>query len=186
LHLSFWFALTSTEAPLRIYCDTSTLLHNIRHADPKSQRERAAITQLAEKHPLFRSLVVLREVTSTHEETQRECLIVDYEALKPVPRDEKVLGICTQTDQHGGFFGQPLVSDVQDEEIRQELIDRGLTRQDATHIAQAVYNDCDVFLTRDEDTIIKPHGQWLENRFPPLKVRLPSQLLEELRSLPGQ
>jgi hypothetical protein len=87
------------------------------------------------------------------------------------------LGIHTQTDQYGGFVSSPLISDVQDEALRDELINRGLTRRDAEHITQAICNGCDVFLTRDEGTIIKPHGQWLESRFPGLKVWLPSQLL---------
>lgn len=178
--------MLGTGVRLKIYCDTNTLPGNIRHADQKSQDELAAMKQLDEKYLLFRSRVVLREVTNTRDETQREYLIVDYESREAVPRDEKVHGIHTQTDQYGGFVGQPLVSDVQDEAICHELIDRGLERRDAQHITQAICNDCDVFLTRDEETIINPHRQWLEKRFPTLKIWRPSELLEELRSLPGQ
>jgi hypothetical protein len=47
------------------------------------------------------------------------------------------------------------------------------------HITQAVCNDCDVLLTRDVKSIITPHREWLEKRFPKLKVRLPSELLAE-------
>jgi hypothetical protein len=54
----------------------------------------------------------------------------------------------------------------------------------AEHLVQAVYNDCRVFLTRDEDTIIKPHWQWLEQRFTNLRIRLPSELLNELAAAP--
>ncbi len=172
-----------TEAQLKIYCDTSTLPHNIRHADQKSQGELAALKQLAEKHSMFGSLVVLRELMNTTEQTQQNNLIVDYKALEPIPKDEKVHGFHTQTDQYGGCVTYPLVSDVQDETLRNELIQRGLKSRDAEHITQAICNSCDVFLTRDERTIIKPHRPWLETRFPTLKVRLPSELLEELASL---
>jgi len=52
----------------------------------------------------------------------------------------------------------------------------GLEQRDAEHITQAVCNNCDVFLTRDEDSIITPHRHWLEQKFPGLKIRLPSEL----------
>jgi len=70
-----------------------------------------------------------------------------------------------------------MISDVQDEAIRSELIAHGLEQRDAENITQAVCNDCDVFLTRDERTIINPQRAWLEQRFPKLKVWLPSELL---------
>ena len=168
---------------MKIYCDTSTLPHNIGHADQKSQVELAALKQLAEKCSMFGSLVVLRELMNTTKQPQQNKLIVDYKALEPIPKDERVHGFHTQTDQYGGCVTYPLISDVQDETLRNELIQRGLDLRDAEHITQAVCNGCDVFLTRDERTIIKPHRRWLEARFPALKVRLPSELLEELASL---
>ena len=53
----------------------------------------------------------------------------------------------------------------------------GLDRADAQHITQAVCIACDVFLTGDRKTIIKPHPAWLEARFPNLKIRFPSELV---------
>src|SRR5262249_31729049 len=113
--------------------------------------------------------------------TQRDHLIIDYKALNRVPKDEKRLGFNTHGDRYGGFFSAPMISDVQDEVLLKELIDRGLEQRDAEHIVQAVCNDCDVFLTRDEKTIINPHGQWLSQRFPKLKILLPSELLEIIK-----
>lgn len=69
---------------------------------------------------------------------------------------------------------------IQAEKLRAELIERGLEQRDAEQITQAVCNSCDVFLTRDKKTIIKPHRAWLENRFPTLKVRVPSEFAAEL------
>jgi hypothetical protein len=49
----------------------------------------------------------------------------------------------------------------------------GLTRKDAEHLTQAICNHSDVFLTRDEKSIIK-HRAKIEARFP-IKVRKPSE-----------
>ena len=170
---------------MKIYCDTSTLPHNIRYADQKSQLELAALKQLAERYSMFGSHIVLYELMKTTAEIQRNNRIVDYKALEPIPKDEKLLGIRTQTDPVGGFVNCPIISDVQDDTVRDELIKRGLEQRDAEHITQAVCNDCDVFLTRDEETIIKPHRPWLEKRFPNLKVLLPSELLELIQAATG-
>jgi hypothetical protein len=53
---------------------------------------------------------------------------------------------------------------------------------DAQHLTQAICNKCDVFLTRDVKTIIKPAGRWLEQEYPPLRVRLPSQVVAEIEA----
>jgi hypothetical protein len=160
---------------LKIYCDTSVLPHNM---DQKTQlEERAALKQLAEKYSMFGSHLIHYEVMNTPDVTQRENLIIDYKALEPVSKDVKIYGFQAQADQYGGFVCYPLMSDVQDEKLRNELIGQGLEQRDAEHITQAVCNDCDVFLTCDVSTIIKPHGQWLEQRFPRLKVWRPTQLL---------
>ena len=129
---------------------------------------------------MFGSLVILRELMNTTKQTQRDYLIVDYQALEPIPKDEKLLGFYMQTDQYGGCITNPMFSDVQDEALREELTRRGLDLRDAEHITQAVCNGCGVFLTRDERTIINPHRAWLETRFPTFKVQQPSELLAEL------
>src|SRR5262245_54019722 len=165
---------------MKIYVETSCLRHNIRHDDPKSRRELAALEQLAERYSLFGSRITLREVMTTTEKAQRDALILDHEALQPIPKDEKPVGANNQSDQYGGFISYPLVEDTQDDTLRSELIQSGLEPKDAEHLTQAVCNDCEVFLTRDERTIINPHRQWLEKRFPNLKIRLPSELLNAL------
>jgi hypothetical protein len=53
----------------------------------------------------------------------------------------------------------------------------GLEQRDAEHITQAVCDNCDVFLTGDEDSIITPYRHWLELRFPSLKICSPSELV---------
>ena len=177
--------MTATHA-ISIYCDTDTLLHNVRHEEAKTLRELAALKQLLaerddKRYSMLRSRVNLRELMATKDDDRRQRLLDDYEKLEPIPLDEKVLGFYILSDQLGGQSTIPLVSDVQDEHLRDRLMRRGLGARDADHIAQAITNGCGVFLTRDESTIIKPHRQWIETEFPNLKVRLPSELLEELR-----
>ncbi len=169
-------------ADMKIYVETSCLRSNIRHSDPKSQKELAALEQLTERYSLFGARLTLREATATANKTQQDSLILDYKALQPIPKDERVLGFNSQSDQYGGFISNPLIADCQNETLRQELIEHGLEFKDAEHVTQAVCNDCEVFLTRDEATIINPHRPWLEQRLPNLKIRTPSELLHELAS----
>jgi hypothetical protein len=168
------------EGELKIYCDTSALRHNIsRHNDETSQRELAALNQLVEKYPLFGSHLVRYEAQKTKDEIRRGYLIIDAEALQNVFNDEKLLGFNIQISQYT-CINSPIISDVQDEAIRAELMKRKLKQRDAEHITQAVCNNCDVFLTRDKG-IHKRHD-WLEQRFPGLKIRLPSELAADLLS----
>ena len=79
----------------------------------------------------------------------------------------------------GGSVTNPLVSDVQDEELVQKLRrDFTLSLEDAQHLAQAISNKANVFLTRDEEHFIKQRLA-IESQFK-IKVRLPSELLSEI------
>jgi len=60
-------------------------------------------------------------------------------------------------------------------------LQRGLTPDDAHPLSHAICNHCDVFLTHDIHSIVKPYRQWIEERFPKLKVFLPSELLQWLK-----
>ena len=108
--------------------------------------------------------------------------LAEHAALKPILKDEKLLGFNATSGPYGGFTCHPIIADVQDETIRNELIAKGLEPRDAEHITQAVCNNCDVFLTRDEKSIIIPHREWLENRFPKLKIMRPVALVAFLDS----
>ena len=171
---------------MKLYCDTDTLLHNIqRHGDQNDvRREMEGLEELLQRRrtgtlTIYRSRVVLRELERTADEDQRARLRADYESLEQIPQDERVLGFNNVIDLHGCSSCYPLVSDVQDEAICSELQAHGIDLGDAQHITQAVCNNCDVFLTRDEGTIISQRA-WIEERFPGLKVRRPSELLDEL------
>ena len=156
---------------MKIYCDTNTLFNNI-----NEQKERVALERLLACHRagsivMYRSRVVLRELMSTRCISQQQKLVADYESLPQIPDDEKLLGFSYHNDQYGGSFAFPLISDVQSEEIYSEIRKKRLEDRDAEHITQAICNECDIFLTRDYRTIIKPHRAWLETRFFPIKIR---------------
>ena len=164
----------------KIYCDTSTLAPNIR--DPKSLPELAALEQLRMlyqegKCTLLRSHIARGELERTKNDGLREQLKADYELLEGILQDEKVLGFHADYDHFGGAISYPLVSDIQDSKIFEEIyeeIKRRVSgardfqvRRDAEHLTQAICNGCDVFLTRDYKTIIGPMREWLEHKYPP-------------------
>ena len=127
---------------LKIYCDTNTLPANIR-----DEKELEAIKELERRGmPMFGSHIVPYEAMNTKNEVKRKQLSNEHGALTPTPKDEKLPGFHTLTDRYS-FFSWPMLSDVQA---------RGLKLRDAEHITRAVCNECDVFLTRDIKTIIKP------------------------------
>jgi hypothetical protein len=107
-------------------------------------------------------------------------LLGDFLRLVPVANDEKVLGFDSiQTDPFGGFVANPLVSDVQDECLVEKLETQlGLPKPDAQHLAQAISNNADVFLTRDEEHFISQR-RTIEAQFK-IRIRLPSEALAEI------
>jgi hypothetical protein len=174
---------------IKIYADTNILRANLaRHPDDaNSRQELTAMDELLAMKAsgqipieIFKSRVSRKEVERTNKPEQRAKLQSDLDALQQIPQDERILGFNIQSDRFT-FISFPLLSDILDETIYQELIQRGLEPDDAHHISHAICNDCDVFLTHDMDSIVKPHRQWIEQRYPKLKVSLPSELLQWLK-----
>ena len=167
---------------LKVYCNTDALLSNAM-TEPL---ERKAVEVLVAAHEqgiivLHRSSRSRVEVMDTADPDRRQRLLHDDEQLARVSKDERLYGFQTQDMGSLGFISSPLMSEVQNDALCHELESRGLGRSDAQHITQAVCNECDVFLTRDRKTIIRPHGAWLASRFPALKILLPSELVTQLQ-----
>jgi hypothetical protein len=172
---------------ITIYVDTSAFQSNAaQHStDPKSVANFTAMQtlnrwQLPGRYRLHVSNLNYQEISKTNNPTQMAKLREDYDAFGKVALNERLLFFSTAFDQRGGFVCSPIMSDIQDEPTRDELIKIGLTRDDAEHISQARANNCDYFLTRDEDTIIKYRDE-IERRFP-VKVRTPVEMVKELQS----
>jgi hypothetical protein len=173
---------------IRIYNETSALESNIRHPDDKTVAELAAVRILKDADAAGRvklegSNVNRREVDATANVGQRASLTREQQALSPILKDELFLGANTQYDQLGGFIANVFVSDTQDDNMRDRIIAMGVRqKRDAEHLTQAICNGCDYFLTRDKRTII-PYRDAIEAQYPPIKIRLPMELVEELTAM---
>jgi hypothetical protein len=111
------------EPRLRIYCDTSTLFHNMKGDDVSGELK--ALERLLEyrsqgKLVMYRSRVVLSEIVATKDLEQRERLVADYDVLDQIPHDERVVGFHNQWDKFGGV-SYPLVSDIQNDKLYLEI-----------------------------------------------------------------
>lgn len=126
---------------------------------------------------MIRSNVVLREIEKTSDTKLRDHLVSDFLKLAPVQLDEKVHGFSNELDQYGGHISNPLVSDVQDEQMVTELLNIIKQRKDAEHLTQAICNKCDIFLTLDGELLKK--AEELTRKFG-IRVLSPSQLAEEM------
>jgi hypothetical protein len=110
---------------MKIYVETSCLRSNIaRHSDIKSQRELAALEQIADQYLMLASRLTLREAMDTRNAPRRENLIIDHKALQPISKDEKLLGFNSQSDPYCGFICYPIIQDCQ-------LVAAGLGPKDA-------------------------------------------------------
>jgi hypothetical protein len=174
---------------LKIVCDTNALSHSIdpNSSDASEQASRHALEKLYGKHEsgeicIFHSGVLRVEAENTPELSLRDKLRADWEKLPRVPNDENVSGFGLIPNLEGSFTLNP-VSDMDNDPIYNKLLSRRLSNKDARLFALAVRNRFDVFLTRDVSTIIKPHKNWLEKEFSPLKIRTPTQLLRDCTQL---
>src|SRR5258708_37582710 len=81
---------------LKIYRDTNTLPGNI-----GDENELAAIKELERlgMTTMFGSHIVRYEAMNTENESKRQQLVAEYDALKPVPKDEKLLGFNAATKE---------------------------------------------------------------------------------------
>jgi hypothetical protein len=70
---------------------------------------------------MLRSHIALRELEETKDVEQRERLKADYELLERVLKDERLLGFSHNVDQFGGFVTCPLIQDIQDSKIFDEI-----------------------------------------------------------------
>jgi hypothetical protein len=184
---------------IKVLCDTDTLFHNIDGTDEKSTRELQALRRLFEMRTsgrlrMYRSQVNRVELANFdidkkgpekrgEREEKRDKLEADYMALDPVAKEENVSGFQYIPSPTGSFTSNP-VSDLDSADYK-ECRARGLCERDTLHILRAVDNACDVFLTRDGKIIGR--RDWLEKeKFPGrLKIRLPSELVGELRARPA-
>ncbi|MBU0719495.1 MAG: hypothetical protein KJ749_14715 [Planctomycetes bacterium] len=98
--------------------------------------------------------------------------------------DHKVLGFHTQTDQHGGCISNPLVTDIVDGQMYEDLLAAGLKTDDAKHLMYAVHNGYQRFLTCDNG-ILSRRADFEKRCCPSMRIQRPSELAAELSDATG-
>jgi hypothetical protein len=90
-----------------------------------------------------------------------------------------VVGFENVAGPFGTIAANPIVSDVVDEALFNDLKTLGLRAPDARHLMYAAANDCDRFVTLDGHFLDR--RSLLEARCPSIRVVRPSELAAELR-----
>jgi predicted nucleic acid-binding protein len=137
-----------------IYCDTDSFFSNPkRHKeDAKAQQEAAAISRLLDYHRSGRLTMQRSNIALRELEETRD---------------------RNQRDNLRRDFLE-IVPIAKDEKVL------GLPQRDAQHLAQAISNKADVFLTRDQPHFINKR-ETFEKQFK-IKIRRPSELLSEIEA----
>lgn len=111
-------------------------------------------------------------------QAKREAMQEDHATKGRVAQDHEVKDFFNMFDQYGGGGSFPMVSDVPDKGVFDNLRTLGIEEMDAKHVAIAIHNKCDYFLTRDQKSILNYRDK-IEASFS-IKLRRPSELLAEL------
>jgi len=164
--------------PVTIYLDTSIIS---RIGDLRlKERTALALERIADdgRIQLVTSDKTLREILATSNPRQRSLLRFIVAAINKVPMRCLTHGIAIGTFTFGaGGFGIGLPDEVF--AGLKEIFDA----DDAEHIAQAVHNRCDFFLTLDESTILSRVGAnacALKTLLGKLEIVSPEQLATRL------
>ncbi len=125
------------------------------------------------------SLLHEREAASLPEEYKRH----QQEIAELLPKaefveDSTLLGFNVQDYGRAGMLVSPL---MEDNPITRRLQQIGLDRVDAHHVMLAIRSEYDVFVTCDEETILK-HRAKVEAEFPKIRLMLPSELVSEIQA----
>ena len=92
--------------------------------------------------------------------------------------DHRLLGFSTSSDQYGGFFAGPLITDIVDEQLHAKLLGVGLKRDDANHFMYAVHNGFEWFVTKDHNFLNR--SDLLASLSPSITICTPTKLVSEL------
>ena len=120
-----------------------------------------------------------REQSRTRDSAKRETLEQARSDIPVVEKDHEVLGISHQQDQYGGFITSPLVTDIVDSGLFNDLRIQNLDDSDARHLMYAVCNGCDQFVTLDPDFLDK--HDCLEATCNGIRIVKPSDLIAEIQ-----
>jgi predicted nucleic acid-binding protein len=120
-----------------------------------------------------------REQERTRDAARRSQLEAARDLVSVVQADHRVVGFENVAGPFGTIAANPIVSDVVDEALFNDLKTLGLRAPDARHLMYAAANDCDRFVTLDGHFLDR--RSLLEARCPSIRVVRPSELAAELR-----
>jgi len=157
---------------VKVYLDTNLIGSN-RDQDAE---EAKALTHL-EARPEIEWCIsqrVSNEIERHRDKEAQALLKLATNSIARVKTDHQVVGFQTHSDYLGGMCAFPLVTDAADRGIFESLTQIGLTRVDAQHLTNAIYNKCEVFLTRDKKTILKFRDK-ICALYPDIRIYKPSE-----------
>ena len=120
-----------------------------------------------------------REQDRTRDPAKRAMLEQARPDVPVVHKDHEVVGFSYLQDQYGGFISNPLITDIIDDVLFNDLRSQGLDHEDARHLMYAVCNGCERFVTLDPDFLTRRVG--LEARCKAIRIVKPSELVVELQ-----
>ena len=169
-----------TEAML-VYADQN-VVSALQRSDQRPD-ENEAIRLLKEWSDNGRITLVVSAVHDREAPTPEQYRTEQAKILALFPRvefadDHTLYGSNTVYSGPGGTGGFVTHGLMEDDAIARRLREIGLDRLDAHHVMLAIRRECAVFVTCDEDTILK-HRTRVEAEFP-IRLRLPSELVREI------
>jgi hypothetical protein len=124
-----------------------------------------------------------REQERTRDDARRTQFQSARELVSVVQADHRLLGFSHLYGPYGTVAASPIITDLVDEQLFNDLRSLGLNEADARHFMYAAANGCERFVTLDSDFLDRK--QVLGARRPDLVVVKPSELAAELRHEQG-
>lgn len=172
--------------PLRVYLDNDVASGRV-FADLGSV-EMAALCRIEQAHydgiiKMVTSRESWREQSRHGDARKRAQLVAAQATVSIVPHDHDLLGFRNEVGLLGTTHVEPLVTDIIDQTLFNDLKRIGLKDGDGRHLMYAVgpRNRCDRFVTLDRH--FHSRKSILEARCPSIRIVRPSELIEELAAL---
>ena len=140
---------------MRVYYDNAIASGRVTQ-DLAPEAEMSALREIElahERHLIKRvtSRESWREQDRTRDSDRRSRLEGARAEVSVVQSDHMLLGVVNQMGLLGTTFATPMISDIVDPVLFADLKELGLKDADARHFMYAAANNCDRFVTLDED-----------------------------------
>ena len=172
---------------MRVYYD-NVIVSGLITGDVEPEAEMAALREIESAHAegtlkRVTSRESWREQERTQDAARRSQLKGARDLVSVVQADHRVVAFENILGTLGTIATNPIINDVVDERLFDDLKALGLRGPDARHFMYAAANDCDRFVTLDGHFLDRRLS--LEARCPSIRVVRPSELAAELRRVPN-